>query len=73
LYELLEKHGYIERGLEADMKLAAEIPKILEHSLTSRNILVLLCQVEKISLSWMKYTEEEEKHEETHIETKEKT
>ena len=43
LYQLLEKLAFIERNNEVDMKLANEIPKILENKLTKRNILVFLC------------------------------
>jgi len=42
------------------MKLANEIPKILENKLTKRNILVFLCQIEKILLPWMALEDKEQ-------------
>lgn len=59
-HELLEKLGYIDRQLENDIKAATEISNILDQKLTRKNIMVFLCQLEKIHLSWMAPQQTEE-------------
>jgi hypothetical protein len=50
----MELLGYIEKKNENDVKLAKDIIENLDHKLTRRNLLVYLCQIEKILLPWMK-------------------
>lgn len=45
--------GFIDKNNENDLKLAHELIATLEGKLSKRNLLVLLCQIEKIHLSWM--------------------
>lgn len=51
--ELLETMGYIEKENANDQKFVKELCDIIESKLTRKNLLVLLCQVEKITLPWM--------------------
>lgn len=53
LLELLESLGFIDKNLEGDVKLAKEIMTILDNKLSRRNLLVFLCQLERVHLSWM--------------------
>jgi hypothetical protein len=52
--EVMEKMGYAEKGSEKEGAMVEEINKnILQGKLTKKNVLLLLCQIEKIQLNWM--------------------
>jgi hypothetical protein len=51
--ELLRYLGFIEPEIEKEVTQARELLQILGGQSSKKNCLILLCQVEKIYLTWM--------------------